>query len=282
LSNDVRELERTRENAFCCGAGGAQFWKEEEAGSERISDNRYREAEQTLAAGSENKVLAVGCPFCKSMLQSTPGKDSGMAITVKDVAEMLWERIVGNRQEVMPAYIADVSAAPSAAAVLGDELSADIAQETPRQQALEVFSGAPEIEQVHTGKSPGSTRAKWAPARAKSVLAGETIPEAPQPALHSNSPGVAPVPPNADDAAAATPVQDSVPTGLQGANRKKWAPKTTDKPMSGDLAVASPKPDEAQLSALDSRSHEASIGPAEDGKTATVARKKWTPRNPGA
>ncbi len=77
LTNDFVELERTRENSFCCGAGGAQFWKEEEAGAERISDNRYREAEEAGRAG-ENKVLAVGCPFCKSMLESTPGVRAGL------------------------------------------------------------------------------------------------------------------------------------------------------------------------------------------------------------
>jgi Fe-S oxidoreductase len=108
LSNDFVELERRRENSFCCGAGGAQFWKEEEAGAERISDNRYREARRVLeerAHGAE-ATLAVGCPFCKSMLQSTPGKgESGagkegeteiagkheVAIAVKDVAELLLE-----------------------------------------------------------------------------------------------------------------------------------------------------------------------------------------------
>ena len=74
LSNDVVELPRNRENAFCCGAGGAQFWKEEEPGNERISDNRYKEAQQTLASAPDEKVLAVGCPFCKSMLDSTRPK----------------------------------------------------------------------------------------------------------------------------------------------------------------------------------------------------------------
>jgi Fe-S oxidoreductase len=86
LTNDFIELERRRENGFCCGAGGAQFWKEEEAGSERVSQNRFREAQQTLASGQEGKVLAVGCPFCKSMLDSTPGKDETTPIVVKDVA----------------------------------------------------------------------------------------------------------------------------------------------------------------------------------------------------
>jgi len=91
LSNSVVELPRNRENSFCCGAGGAQFWKEEEDGAERISDNRYREAEQQLK-GTDDKVLAVGCPFCKSMLESTPGKDAD-GLVVRDVAELLWEGV---------------------------------------------------------------------------------------------------------------------------------------------------------------------------------------------
>lgn len=91
LSNKVVELPRNRENSFCCGAGGAQFWKEEEEGIERISENRYREAEEQLK-GADDKVLAVGCPFCKSMLESTPGKDTD-ALAVRDVAELLLEGV---------------------------------------------------------------------------------------------------------------------------------------------------------------------------------------------
>jgi hypothetical protein len=92
LSNDRVELGRNRENSFCCGAGGAQFWKEEEPGTQKISDNRYREAQQALAGG-ENKVLAVGCPFCKSMLDSTAARGPADAIAVKDVAELLLESV---------------------------------------------------------------------------------------------------------------------------------------------------------------------------------------------
>ena len=92
LSNDRVELGRNRENSFCCGAGGAQFWKEEEPGTQKISDNRYREAQQALTRG-ENKVLAVGCPFCKSMLDSTGGRSEADAIVVKDVAELLLESV---------------------------------------------------------------------------------------------------------------------------------------------------------------------------------------------
>ena len=91
LGNSFVELDRSRENSFCCGAGGAQFWKEEEQGTERISDNRFREVSNKLH-GADDKVLAVGCPFCKSMLESTPGKGDER-IAVKDVAELLWEGV---------------------------------------------------------------------------------------------------------------------------------------------------------------------------------------------
>ena len=63
LANDVVELPRNKENAFCCGAGGAQFWKEEERGTERVADNRFREVQGALAKGENAKTLAVGCPF---------------------------------------------------------------------------------------------------------------------------------------------------------------------------------------------------------------------------
>jgi hypothetical protein len=85
------ELDRNRENSFCCGAGGAQFWKEEEPGKERISENRYREVKQKLQGANSPKVLATGCPFCKSMLTSTPGKTEEIA--VRDIAELLWQGI---------------------------------------------------------------------------------------------------------------------------------------------------------------------------------------------
>ncbi len=107
LSNNLVELDRNRENSFCCGAGGAQFWKEEEAGTERISDHRYREAQRTLAGG-ENGVLAVGCPFCKSMLDSTAARVQGDGIAVKDVAELLLESVEKKIGKVPVAASVDV------------------------------------------------------------------------------------------------------------------------------------------------------------------------------
>jgi Fe-S oxidoreductase len=98
LSNNYVELDRTESNSFCCGAGGAQFWKEEEPGTERISENRFREAQQALSTAPKNfsseKVLAVACPFCKSMLQSSPTAAEDTTILIQDVAEILLNSIV--------------------------------------------------------------------------------------------------------------------------------------------------------------------------------------------
>ena len=77
------EMDRSRNNSFCCGAGGAQFWKEEEHGVEAVSMNRYREAEKTGA-----KTLAIGCPFCARMLEDA-GKEAGDTMKVMDVAEVV-------------------------------------------------------------------------------------------------------------------------------------------------------------------------------------------------
>jgi Fe-S oxidoreductase len=97
MGYDILELERQREKSFCCGAGGAQFWKEEEHGTERVSDNRMREIKATVLSQPE-KTVAVGCPFCKSMLASTPeAQDSGVAI--KDVAELMLENLERGRSK---------------------------------------------------------------------------------------------------------------------------------------------------------------------------------------
>lgn len=70
---DVTEPERTKDNPFCCGAGGGLLFEEHEAGT-RISQTRF---EQLQATGANTIVM--GCPFCSIMLKgakaSTPGTD---------------------------------------------------------------------------------------------------------------------------------------------------------------------------------------------------------------
>jgi Fe-S oxidoreductase len=77
------ELPRHGKGSFCCGAGGAQMWKEEEEGHERVSMNRVKEAIQLQA-----KTLAVGCPFCMIMLNDAVN-DANTDMKLMDVAEII-------------------------------------------------------------------------------------------------------------------------------------------------------------------------------------------------
>ncbi|MEJ2597217.1 MAG: (Fe-S)-binding protein [Anaerolineales bacterium] len=77
------EMPRHGQQSFCCGAGGAQMWKEEEAGDQRVSASRIQEA---IATGAET--LAVGCPFCMIMLGDAQ-KAANTSMVVEDVAEVV-------------------------------------------------------------------------------------------------------------------------------------------------------------------------------------------------
>jgi Fe-S oxidoreductase len=83
LGASLVEMPRHGKQSFCCGAGGAQMWKEEEHGKERVSANRFNEAVQTGAA-----TVAVGCPFCMTMLNDAR-KDANSEVQVLDIAEIV-------------------------------------------------------------------------------------------------------------------------------------------------------------------------------------------------
>jgi Fe-S oxidoreductase len=84
---EVVEMPRNGAKSFCCGAGGAQMWKEEENGTARVNTTRFAEAKATGA-----NTVAVGCPFCMSMMTDA-SKADGTGIEVKDVAEIVAERM---------------------------------------------------------------------------------------------------------------------------------------------------------------------------------------------
>ncbi|MFZ5880597.1 MAG: heterodisulfide reductase-related iron-sulfur binding cluster [Chloroflexota bacterium] len=81
------EMPRNSAKSFCCGAGGAQMWKEEEAGTARVNEARFAEAKLTGA-----ETVAVGCPFCLTMMVDASKADGG-TVQVKDVAEIVAERM---------------------------------------------------------------------------------------------------------------------------------------------------------------------------------------------
>jgi len=83
----IVELPQHKDKTFCCGAGGAQVWKEEEQGDERVSDHRFKQIEE---AGAD--VLCLACPFCMTMLNDA-AKDAGSDMQVLDIAEMVAERL---------------------------------------------------------------------------------------------------------------------------------------------------------------------------------------------
>src|SRR3954464_12782630 len=63
FDNELIEMKRCRSNGLCCGAGGAQMFKEEEPGTTRIN---FERAEEALGTGAT--IIAANCPFCMTML----------------------------------------------------------------------------------------------------------------------------------------------------------------------------------------------------------------------
>ena len=89
---ELEEMPRHGQQSFCCGAGGAQFWKEEEPGERAVSAERYAEARATGA-----ETVAVGCPFCLTMM-SDAANAAGEGVEVKDVVELIAEGLDGSSQ----------------------------------------------------------------------------------------------------------------------------------------------------------------------------------------
>jgi Fe-S oxidoreductase len=90
LDIELTEMKRCRSKGLCCGAGGAQMFKEEEKGTTRVNFERSGEALETGAG-----IIAAACPFCNTML--TDGVKHGEkedAVKVMDIAELIAASIV--------------------------------------------------------------------------------------------------------------------------------------------------------------------------------------------
>ncbi len=86
----LREMSRSRDHAFCCGAGGGLMWMEELG--QRVNHERA-----THALATQAEVIAVSCPFCLIMLEDgVKAKAEGRAVEVLDIAELL-ERALDER-----------------------------------------------------------------------------------------------------------------------------------------------------------------------------------------
>jgi Fe-S oxidoreductase len=86
---ELREMEKSGKQTFCCGAGGGRMWMEETRGT-RINAERTRQALETGA-----DTVATSCPFCMVMMKdgladaASSGPPGAAAVNAQDIAELL-------------------------------------------------------------------------------------------------------------------------------------------------------------------------------------------------
>ncbi len=85
FDNELIEMKSCRSGGMCCGAGGAQMFKEEEPGTTRVNFERAEQAMETDAT-----IIASNCPFCMTMLtDGVKNKEQEDNVKVMDLAEMV-------------------------------------------------------------------------------------------------------------------------------------------------------------------------------------------------
>ncbi|WP_109300093.1 (Fe-S)-binding protein [Aquimarina sp. AU474] len=85
LEVELIEMKRCKRNGLCCGAGGAQMFKEPEPGNKDVNVERTEDALET-----KPDIIAAGCPFCNTMMtDGVKSKEKEDSIEVMDVAELI-------------------------------------------------------------------------------------------------------------------------------------------------------------------------------------------------
>jgi hypothetical protein len=165
-------MERHSERSFCCGAGGARMWMEENIG-ERINENRTNEA---VGTGADQ--IAVGCPFCRVMLSDglTAAQAKGTAreeVEVLDVAQMLLASVKGESATRARAAEGTAPAAPSGGgtATLTGERPAE-SDTAPEETAAPAGAGGGSLFDVGGDEPPA---AEEPPAAAKPADSGGSL-----------------------------------------------------------------------------------------------------------
>jgi len=87
LDAELIEMRRCKQNGLCCGAGGAQMFKEAEKGTAEVNHTRTEDVVESKA-----EIVATGCPFCNTMMtDGVKHANKEGEIIVKDVAELIAE-----------------------------------------------------------------------------------------------------------------------------------------------------------------------------------------------
>jgi len=89
LDAELVEMKRCKTNGLCCGAGGAQMFKEAEKGNKEVNVERTEDALEMKPS-----VIATGCPFCNTMMtDGVKHFEQEHTIAVKDIAELIAEAV---------------------------------------------------------------------------------------------------------------------------------------------------------------------------------------------
>ena len=248
----LAEMDHNRDEAFCCGAGGARMFMEENQGK-RVNEFR---SEQAVATGAEQ--IATGCPFCNVML--TGGvKSIAPQTQVSDVALMLRDAIAPSgdlpaarekafldtpRREPVPEKPAseEASSIPSTAPQAPATPSTPASSSAPNAPSTPAAPSAPSTPSAPTAPSPASN-APQAPAApsapsAPSTAASPTAPSAPQAPAAPHVAG-APTAPTAPSAPTA-PTAPSVPDAPAAPSANTPAPNAASVPQAPANAPAAP------------------------------------------
>ena len=84
LDAELVEMKNCRKKGLCCGAGGAQMFKDAEPGKKEINVERTEQALQT-----KPDIIAAGCPFCNTMMSDGVKNKAEAAVAVQDIAELI-------------------------------------------------------------------------------------------------------------------------------------------------------------------------------------------------
>ena len=89
LDAELVEMKRCKTNGLCCGAGGAQMFKEAEKGDKEVNVERMEDVLEVKPS-----VIATGCPFCNTMMtDGVKHFEQEHTIAVKDIAELIAEAV---------------------------------------------------------------------------------------------------------------------------------------------------------------------------------------------